>query len=106
MKEETKPYEIKIHETEKRTENVVKMPEIQENKPEQVYGYQTNSSKDYEKAPNQKIKIYSSNKRRNNYSSNKSSPAGGQISNEKQENNQQPDVKTNPFTPITEPSVN
>ena len=43
--------------------------------------YQTYGQKDQEKAPHQKIKIYSSNKRRKDHnSSNKSSPAQGQSS--------------------------
>lgn len=46
-----------------------------QNKVDPVVGYQTNSTKDHDRAPNQKLKIYSSNKSKKS-GSNKSSPAG------------------------------
>lgn len=62
--------------------------------------YQTNASKQHqERPPNQKIKLFSSNKSKKSTSSNKSSPAVGQSSLEKQT---QPnaDVSTNPFSHV------
>ena len=48
-----------------------------EAKVEAIAGYyQTNTSKDAEKPPHQKIKIYSSNKSKKSNKSNKSSPSG------------------------------
>ena len=61
--------------------------------------YQTYGQKDQEKAPHQKIKIYSSNKRRKDHtSSNKSSPAQGQSSHQRQQVQKETEVDTNPFT--------
>ena len=53
--------------------------EVQPKKVEFTSGYQTNGHKD-DKFPHQKIKIYSSNKRKKGNSSNKSSPAAEQSS--------------------------
>ena len=64
-----------------------------------VVGYQTNTTKDHDRAPNQKLKIYSSNKSKKN-SSNKSSPAVS--SQERPESQQNAEVKTNPFIATAE----
>jgi hypothetical protein len=63
--------------------------------------YQTHSSKDLNRAPNQKIKLYSSNKSKQG-SSSKSSPAAGQSSQERQSSHPTPEVSTNPFSAALE----
>ena len=62
-------------------------------------------NRDQDKFPHQKIKIYSSNKRKKDNSSNKSSPAVANNSSErqKQAQKQTEDVKTNPFTTVDTP---
>ena len=84
---------------------VKEMEIVQEKKIETVTGYQTNKNVEHERGPNQKIKIYSSNKRKNGNSSNKSSPAAGQSPQEQQQLQKQNEVKTNPFTTMIDTPV-